>query len=66
VRIQGRSADGGWETLADAAGSTLRLTAAGIAVKRNANTLALPIDQIRIEMTFAANTSRKLARIAAI
>jgi len=42
------------------------VTAAGIAVKRNANRLALPIDQLRIEMTFAANTSRKLARIAAL
>ncbi len=65
VRIQGRSApDGGWETLADASGAALRDTAAGIAVKRTAGDRALAIDQVRIEITFATNTAKVLARVA--
>jgi len=65
IRIQGRSgADGGWETLADASGSALRTTAAGISVKRTAGDRALAIDQVRIEITFATNTAKVLTRVA--
>jgi hypothetical protein len=65
VRVQGRSApDGGWETLADASGAALRPTAAGVAVKRTAGDRALAIDQVRIEITFATNTAKVLARVA--
>ncbi|HEY5862394.1 MAG TPA: hypothetical protein VIX61_04850 [Casimicrobiaceae bacterium] len=65
VRVQGRSApDGGWQTLADASGPALRMTAAGVAVKRTAGDRALAIDQVRIEITFATNTAKALTRIA--
>ncbi len=67
VRVQARRGpDSGWETLADAAGPALRATAAGIAVRRTTGARPGPFDQFRIEMTFAANTTRALARIAAI
>ena len=67
VRIQGRrSPDSGWETLADASGSALKVTAAGIAIKRTPGARTTPIDQLRIEMTFVANTARTLTRIATI
>jgi len=67
VRIQARrSADSGWETIADASGAALRTTAAGFAIKRGAGPRATPIDQLRIEMTFAANTARNLSRVAVI
>jgi len=65
VRVQGRSApDGGWQTLADASGPALRMTAAGVAVKRTAGDRALAIDQVRIEITFATNTAKALTRVA--
>jgi hypothetical protein len=67
VRVQGRrSADSGWETLADGSGAALRTTAAGVAVKRNAGAKVAAWDQLRIEVTFAANTARVLQRIAVI
>jgi hypothetical protein len=67
VRVQGRrSADAGWETLADASGSALRVTAAGIAVRRNPGPRTVLWDQLRIEVSFAANTAKTLTRIAAI
>jgi len=67
VRVQARRApDSGWETLADASGPALRATAAGIAIKRNAGARTMPIDQLRIELTFTANTTRSLARIAVL
>jgi hypothetical protein len=67
VRIQGRTGpDGGWETLADASAGALQATRAGIAVKRRAGDRGFAFDQLRIEITFAANTSRKLARVAAL
>ncbi len=67
VRVQGRRGpDGGWETLADASGAALRRTAAGIAIKRTAGAPGAKIDQLRIEMTFGANTSRVLTRISVL
>ena len=67
VRIQGRSGpDSGWETLADAAGAGLRVTDAGVAIKRTAGARSLPIDQLRIELTFTANTSRTLTHVAVL
>jgi hypothetical protein len=67
VRIQGRAGpDGGWETLADASAGAFQVTSAGIAVKRRAGDRGFAIDQLRIEITFAANTSRKLARVAVL
>ncbi len=67
VRVQGRrSADTGWETLADASGAALRFTAAGIAVRRNPGPRTVLWDQLRIEVSFAANTAKTLTRIAAI
>jgi hypothetical protein len=67
VRIQARrGADSGWETLADASGAALRITDAGYAFRRNLTARAFPVDQMRIEMTFAANTQKALARVAVI
>jgi len=66
VRVQGRGAGGGWQTLADASGADLRETAAGIAVRRTGRDLALPLDQLRIELTFRANTTRPLTRVAVL
>ena len=67
VRIQARrSADSGWETIADASGAAVRATAAGFAIKRSAGPRSTPIDQLRIEMTFVANTARNLSRVAVI
>jgi hypothetical protein len=65
VRIQARaSPDSGWETLAEASGAALRETAAGIAVKRTSGDRARAIDQVRVEVRFATNTSKVLTRIA--
>jgi hypothetical protein len=67
VRVQGRRAtDSGWETLADASGPALRQTAAGVAVKRNAGARAAAFDQLRIELSFSANTARVLTRVAVL
>jgi hypothetical protein len=67
VRIQGRRGpDSGWETLADASGAALRATPAGYAIRRNPGTRTIPIDQLRIELTFVANTTRALTRIAVL
>jgi hypothetical protein len=67
VRVQGRRGpDSGWETLADASGPALRVTAAGFAIKRNAGARTTPIDQLRIELTFFANTTRALTRIGVL
>jgi hypothetical protein len=66
VRVQmRRSADSGWETLADATSTQWREEAAGIVVPRSAGTQG-PIEQLRMEMTFSANTARQLARVALI
>lgn len=67
IRIQGRTGpDGGWETLADASGTALRASHAGIAVKRGTGDRAFAIDQLRIEITFSANTAKALTRIAVL
>ncbi|MEP7327607.1 MAG: hypothetical protein ABI777_00245 [Betaproteobacteria bacterium] len=67
VRIEGRrDARGGWITIADARGSDLRETAAGIAVKRIAGAHSEPLERLRIELTFETTKSRTLTRIAAI
>jgi len=67
VRVQGRRGpDSGWETLADASGAALRATNAGIAIKRNPGARGTPIDQLRFELTFVANTGRTLTRIAVL
>ena len=67
VRVQARRApDAGWETIADASGAAARITGAGLAVTRNAATRAVPVDQLRVELSFRANTPRKLTRMATI
>jgi hypothetical protein len=67
VRVQARRApDAGWETIADAAGTASRMTDAGIAVTRNATARGAPIERLRVELTFRADTPRNLTRIAAI
>jgi hypothetical protein len=67
IRIQARrSPDSGWETIADANGAALRTTAAGFAIKRSAGPRNTPIDQLRIDITFIANTSRTLSRVAVL
>ena len=67
VRVQSRRAqDEGWETIADASGTALRVTDAGLAVTRTAGNRGAPVDQLRVEFTFRTDTSRKLLRIAGI
>ncbi len=66
LRVQGRAAGGGWRTLADAAGSDLRETAAGIAVTRAPGDRALAVDQLRLELTFRATTPRTITRVAVL
>ncbi len=66
VRIQGRAAGGGWETVADAAGNALRDTAAGIAIRREDGSRTTAFDQFRLELTFRATTSRALVRVAVL
>jgi hypothetical protein len=67
VRVQARRApDAGWETIADATGTALRMTDAGIAVTRNATARGAPIERLRVELTFRADTPRNLTRIATI
>jgi hypothetical protein len=67
VRIQARRApDSGWETLADASGPALRVTDAGFAIRRNPVARSSPVDQLRIEMSFRANTGKALQRVAVL
>jgi hypothetical protein len=67
ARIQGRrSADSGWETLADASGDRLRTTAAGVAIARTGGARNVAYDQLRVELRFAANTARIVSRIGVI
>jgi len=42
------------------------VTDAGVAIKRTAGARSLPIDQLRIELTFTANTSRTLTHVAVL
>jgi hypothetical protein len=68
VRIQGRrNAESGWETLADATSPNnagWRHTQAGVVLKRTGIARPEPFAQVRIELTFAATTTRTLTRIA--
>ena len=65
IRVQGRrSPESGWETLADASGAAMRVTAAGLAIARTAGPRAVAFDQFRFELTFTANTTRRITRIA--
>jgi len=66
VRIQGRTAGAGWQTVADASEGKLRETAAGIAIAREDGSRATAFDQFRVELTFRATTSRTLTRVAVL
>ncbi len=66
VRVQGRTAGGGWQTLAEASGAALRETAAGIAIERTVRDFALPVDQLRLELTFRSTATRALTRVAVV
>ncbi|MCC7041694.1 MAG: hypothetical protein IT516_15405 [Burkholderiales bacterium] len=66
VRVQGRLAGGGWRTLVDATGGELRETPAGIAVTHGSAERALPLDQLRLELTFRSTTPRTIARVAVL
>ncbi len=64
VRIQARrDARGGWITIADASGRSLRETAAGFAIKRNTGPRDAPIERLRIELEFRTTNPRTLERI---
>lgn len=64
VRVQGRRDErGGWITLADARGSALRETPAGVAVKRSLMPGAA-YERLRIELEFRTTNARTLERIA--
>jgi hypothetical protein len=68
VRIQGRrTAESGWETLADAISADnagWRHTAAGVVIGRTGIARPERYTQVRIELTFAATTTRALTRVA--
>ncbi len=67
IRVQGRrTADSGWETLADASGAALATTDAGYAIARTSRLRDGGVDRLRIELSFAATTLRRLTRVAAI
>lgn len=67
VRVQGRrDARGGWITLADARGDTLREVAGGYAVKRKPGARGAPIERLRIELEFRTTNPRGLQRIAVV
>ena len=65
IRVQGRtSPESGWETLADASGAAMRATDAGLAIARTAGPRTVAFDQLRFELTFTADTARRITRIA--
>jgi hypothetical protein len=67
VRVQARrDARGGWITIADGKGSTLRATPEGIALKRNPGARDLPIESLRVELSFRTTNPRALVSIAAL
>lgn len=67
VRIQARrDARGGWITIADAQGATLRHTADGYAIKRNAGSRAGPIERLRVELVFRTTNPRALSHLAIV
>lgn len=67
VRVQARrDARGGWITIADGKGTGLRATPAGVAVKRTPGARNLPIDALRVELTFRTTNPRGLVSIAAL
>jgi hypothetical protein len=64
VRIQARrDARGGWITIADASGASLREVADGYAIKRNPGTRGASIERLRFELTFRTTNPRMLTRI---
>lgn len=67
MRIQARrDARGGWITIADAQGATLRQTADGYAIKRNAGSRAGPIERLRVELVFRTTNPRALSHLAIV
>ena len=65
VRIQARrDARGGWITIADAAGSSLREVPGGFAVTRKPGARDAPIERIRVELEFRTTNPRELQRIS--
>jgi len=66
VRIQGRrDARGGWITIADAAGNSLREVPGGFAVKRKPGARDAPIERLRVELEFRTTNPRELQFITA-
>ena len=66
VRVQGRrDARGGWITIADASGATMREVAGGYAIKRGPGARGAPIERLRIELTFRTTNPRSLTRLSA-
>ena len=64
VRVQARrDARGGWITIADASGSSLRSTAAGYVIKRKPGARDGAIERLRIELEFRTTNPRALKRI---
>ena len=67
VRVQARrDARGGWITIADATGGTLRAVPGGYAITRKAGARDAHIERLRIELTFRTTNPRALTRIVAI
>jgi hypothetical protein len=65
VRIQGRrDARGGWITIADAAGGSLREVPGGFAVRRKPGARDAPIERLRVELEFRTTNPRALQQIA--
>ena len=65
VRIQARrDARGGWITIADAAGGTLRAVPGGYAITRKAGARDAHIERLRIELEFRTTNPRVLRHIA--
>jgi hypothetical protein len=65
VRVQARrDPRGGWITIADASGPSLREVVGGVKVKRVSGARTAPIERLRIELTFRTTNPRSLSRIA--
>lgn len=67
VRIQARrDARGGWITVADAHGASLRKTGDDYAVERNPGGREAPIERLRIELEFRTTNPRGLSHLVIV
>ena len=65
VRIQGRrDARGGWITIADVAGGSLREVPSGFVITRKPGARDAPIERLRVELEFRTTNPRALQQIA--